>query len=385
MNPVLLKPQSDIGAQVVVQGRVFGSADGARLSGAEAAAAARRARELRAAAGATPIWCWSRAPAAPRRSICAPATSPIWASRGPPDVPVVLVGDIDRGGVIAQIVGTQAVLDAGGRGHDRGFIVNKFRGDPSLFADGMQLIAERTGWRALGLVPFFAAAAPPARRGRGGARRGARDGKRRGVTIAVPLLPRIANFDDLDPLRLEPDVRLVMRPPGRAAAALPISSSCRARRRPSPISRSARRGLGHRHPRPCPARRHACSAFAAAIRCSGAHRRSRGASKGRPATVAGPRPARRRDGADRREDAARRRRACRRQRRAVHRLRDACRPHRRDRIARGRCCASPTAARTARSLRRARHGRLRARALRRRRAARGLARAGSARCVRSFL
>ena len=72
------------------------------------------------------------------------------------DVPVVIVGDIDRGGVIASLVGTHAVLDPADAALVVGFVVNRMRGDPSLFADGMATIAARTGWRALGLVPFFA-------------------------------------------------------------------------------------------------------------------------------------------------------------------------------------------------------------------------------------
>ncbi len=69
---------------------------------------------------------------------------------------MILLGDIDRGGVIAQIVGTMAVIDADDAAQVKGFIVNRFRGDPSLFDAGMALIAEKTGWAALGLVPFFA-------------------------------------------------------------------------------------------------------------------------------------------------------------------------------------------------------------------------------------
>jgi adenosylcobyric acid synthase len=124
------------------------------------------------------------------------------------DVPVVLVGDIDRGGVIAQIVGTKAVVDAEDEKLIGGFIVNKFRGDASLFTDGMRFIEARTGWPALGLVPFFADAARlPAEDAMALARRDAPgDGR---VVIAVPLLPHIANFDDLDPLKSEPDMRLV--------------------------------------------------------------------------------------------------------------------------------------------------------------------------------
>jgi adenosylcobyric acid synthase len=70
-------------------------------------------------------------------------------------VPVVLVGDIDRGGVIAAVVGTRAVLDPDDAAMIRGFIINKFRGDPSLFADGYQAIAQRSGWRGFGVVPWL--------------------------------------------------------------------------------------------------------------------------------------------------------------------------------------------------------------------------------------
>src|SRR6185503_15059770 len=130
------------------------------------------------------------------------------------DVPVVVIGDIDRGGVIASLVGTKAVIDPEDAKLVAGFIVNRMRGDVSLFADGMAEIAKRTGWPALGLVPFF----------EGARRLPAEDaydlveqratcshGK---VRVAVPLLPHIANFDDLDPLAAEPDVDVVMVKPG---------------------------------------------------------------------------------------------------------------------------------------------------------------------------
>ena len=129
------------------------------------------------------------------------------------DVPVVLVGDIDRGGVIAQIVGTKTVLDPADAAMIEGFIVNRFRGDPTLFADGMKIIAERTGWVALGLVPYCdAAALLPAEDSL--ALRGWRANEMGTLTIAVPLLPGISNFDDLDPLRHEPTVRLQTIFPG---------------------------------------------------------------------------------------------------------------------------------------------------------------------------
>jgi adenosylcobyric acid synthase len=125
------------------------------------------------------------------------------------DVPVVLVGDIDRGGVIASLVGTQAVLDPDDAAMIKGFLVNRMRGDSFLFADGMAAVAAHTGWAALGLVPFLpdlrslpaedAADLTEAARPRPGAK----------LRIAVPLLPCIANFDDLDALRDEPDVEVM--------------------------------------------------------------------------------------------------------------------------------------------------------------------------------
>jgi len=138
------------------------------------------------------------------------------------DVPVILLGDIDRGGVIASLVGTKAVIDPADAAMIVGFIVNRFRGDPTLFEDGMKLVARQTGWQALGLVPFFAAAHKlPAEDALGlpSAPSGGR------IKIAVLAYPRIANFDDFDPLRLEPDVDLVfVRPgeplPGDAALAI---------------------------------------------------------------------------------------------------------------------------------------------------------------------
>ena len=133
------------------------------------------------------------------------------------DVPVVLIGDIDRGGVIASLVGTKAVLDPEDAALIRGFIVNKFRGDPALFAAGMEQIAQATGWEALGLVPFFRRGAAAAGRGCARARSAAARRKRtRSVKIAVPILPHIANFDDLDPLEAEPAVELVRVRPGAA-------------------------------------------------------------------------------------------------------------------------------------------------------------------------
>jgi adenosylcobyric acid synthase len=131
-------------------------------------------------------------------------------------VPVILIGDIDKGGVIASLVGTKAVIEAEDAALIGGFLVNKFRGDPALFTGGMARIAAATGWKALGLVPVF----PEARLlpaedalALDGARPAKPDSR---FKVAVPLLPHIANFDDLDPLDAEPSVELVRVRPGTA-------------------------------------------------------------------------------------------------------------------------------------------------------------------------
>jgi adenosylcobyric acid synthase len=127
--------------------------------------------------------------------------------------PVALIGDIDRGGIFAQILGVKAALAPEDAATIIGFIVNKFRGDATLFEGAMTTIAERTGWRAFGLLPFFADAArlPAEDAFSLGDRKSRVAGT---VIIAVPMLARIANFDDFDPLRMEPSVRLVFVRPG---------------------------------------------------------------------------------------------------------------------------------------------------------------------------
>jgi adenosylcobyric acid synthase len=209
MNPVLLKPQSEIGSQVVVQGRVMGHARAReyqswkpRLMDAvlDSFARLRREADLILVEGAG-----SAAEVNLRRNDIANMGFARAAQ-----VPVVLLGDIDRGGVIAQIVGTRAVIDPADAAMVRGFIVNRFRGDPDLFADGMARIEDLTGWPGLGLVPFFPDAARlPAEDAVALDRRAPRRAGT-GVTIVVPVLPRIANFDDLDPLGAEPGVRLML-------------------------------------------------------------------------------------------------------------------------------------------------------------------------------
>lgn len=222
MNPVLLKPQGGDGAQIVVQGRVIGKArarDYQALKPKLLPAVLESFERLGAEADLVMI---EGAGSASEINLRENDIANMGFARAA-DVPVILLGDIDRGGVIAQIVGTKAVLDPADADLVVGFLVNKFRGDASLFDEGMKLIERRTGWPGLGLVPYCAAAARlPAEDSLGLARNEPRNGP---IVVAVPVLPGIANFDDLDPLQLESEVSLVMVKRGRplpAAAALVI-------------------------------------------------------------------------------------------------------------------------------------------------------------------
>ncbi len=210
MNPVLLKPESETGAQVIVQGHRLATVKARDYGRMKAELLPRvlesfqrlsQGRDLILVEGAG-----SPAEVNLRKGDIANMGFAVAAG-----VPVILVGDIDRGGVIAQLVGTHAVLPDEDRNMICAFAINKFRGDPTLFDDGMRIIADRTGWAPLGIVPWFSDAwRLPAEdimdiRSRAGGP----------IRIAVPRLNRIANFDDLDPLSADPQVSVDVIQEGR--------------------------------------------------------------------------------------------------------------------------------------------------------------------------
>ena len=256
-NPVLLKPETDRRAQVVVHGKVLDSMDAADYM-------ARRGARMDAV-----LESFNRLVNAHELIIVEGAGSPAEINLREGDIanmgfaarvraPVCLIGDIDKGGVIASLVGTQAVLAPEDAALIRGFLINKFRGDPRLFDAGVAEIEARTGWSCFGVIPWLAGAAelpaedavvldrderPESRRNQRGIRRDTRRGARqnarrdsRGGTprrpqgdatrgtrrdtddqlrVVAPMLSRMANFDDADPLRLEPGVDFRWVPPGR--------------------------------------------------------------------------------------------------------------------------------------------------------------------------
>jgi len=210
MNPILLKPETDTGAQVIVQGKRAGTMkagdyrrDKSKLLGAALESFDRLCADadliLIEGAGSPAETNLRKGDIANMGFACAAG------------VPVILVGDIHRGGVIAQIVGTQAVLDETDLKQIKGFAVNRFKGDITLFDEGRDDIAQRTGWPSLGVVPWFKDAWKlPAEdmmdiaSTKGGA-----------CKVVVPQLERMANFDDLDPLAAEPNVTVEIIPSGR--------------------------------------------------------------------------------------------------------------------------------------------------------------------------
>lgn len=217
MNPVLLKPQSDRTSQIIVHGKVAGTKGSDYF------------RERKDDLLDAVLVSYRRLREQADVVIVEGAGSPAEINLRHKDianmgfaraarVPVILVGDIDRGGVIASLVGTKAVLDPDDAVMIRGFLINKFRGDVALFADGYAAIAKQTGWEGLGVIPWIDAAR----------RLPAEDAvvlqsvcksEETSIEIAVLMLSRIANFDDFDPLAAEPCVRLTMVPPGNPVPA----------------------------------------------------------------------------------------------------------------------------------------------------------------------
>jgi adenosylcobyric acid synthase len=213
MNPVLLKPEGETGSQVVVRGQRRASLS-ARQYWADRA---QLLPEVRAAfndlAATADVVLVEGAGSASEVNL-RPGDIANFGFARAANVPVVLIGDIHRGGVIASIVGTMAVIGPEDAALVRASLINRFFGDPTLFASGKAFLETRTGLPCLGPVPNFAGAAKlPAEDALALEHLTSGQGA---FHIAVPRLPRIANFDDLDPLRAEPGVRLTLVQPGEA-------------------------------------------------------------------------------------------------------------------------------------------------------------------------
>jgi adenosylcobyric acid synthase len=212
MNPVLLKPESATGAQIIVQGQRTQT-----LSARDYFADRKRLMP-------SILESFQRVTESADYVIVEGAGSPAeinlrdgdLANMGfaeAADLPAILIGDIHRGGVIASIVGTFAVLDEADAQRIKGFLINNFHGDASLFAQGASFLEQRTGAACLGIIPHFAEARRLPAEDAVALEKAGSEGAGM-LHIAALRLPRIANFDDLDPLRNEPDIRLIIVQPG---------------------------------------------------------------------------------------------------------------------------------------------------------------------------
>ena len=215
MNPVLLKPQSDKGSQVIVQGKVWDNLEARDYWRAKAVLMPRVLESFGRLTAEADLVLVEGAGSPAEINLRAGDIANMGFAESA-DLPVILLGDISRGGVIANLVGTAKLLPENEKNRIKGFIINKFRGDIDLFSEGMEAIRQHSGFAPLGIVPFFPEAgrlpaedavaldAPPA--GPAGA----------AIKIVVPVLSRIANFDDFDPLIAEPGVALDFVAAGRA-------------------------------------------------------------------------------------------------------------------------------------------------------------------------
>ena len=210
MNPVLLKPESETGAQVILRGKRFATLkarDYARVKPELLGPAVESFSRLKAAADLVLV----EGAGSPAEVNLRAGDIANMGFAEAADLPVILAGDIDRGGVIAQLVGTHVVLPESDRARIKGFLVNKFRGDVHLFDEGLDAIVRHTGWTSLGVVPWF----PEAWRLPAEDIMDIASSPGTGLRVAVPRLARIANFDDLDPLSAEPGVSVEIIEPGR--------------------------------------------------------------------------------------------------------------------------------------------------------------------------
>ena len=207
MNPVLLKPNSDTGAQVIIQGRAIGELDAAQYHDYK-----RIAREAVLAS-------YARLAATYELILVEGAGSPAEINLRAGDIanmgfaeaidcPVVLIADIDRGGVFAHLVGTLALLSESERARVTGFVINRFRGDLTLLQPGLKWLEARTGKPVFGVLPHLPGLHLDAEDSisREPIDREPAAGQAPTLRVVVPVPPRIANHTDFDPLRQHPQV-----------------------------------------------------------------------------------------------------------------------------------------------------------------------------------
>nr|WP_298142121.1 cobyric acid synthase [uncultured Pseudomonas sp.] len=229
MNPVLLKPNSDTGAQVIIHGRALSSMDAVAYHDYKKVAMNAVLESHRRLAAAYPVVMVEGAGSPAEINLRAGDIANMGFAEAV-DCPVILIADIDKGGVFAHLVGTLALLSDSEQARIKGFVINRFRGDIALLQPGLDWLEQRTGKPVLGVLPYlmdFHLEAEDAIDVRQTAKASET------LKVVVPVLPRISNHTDFDPLRLHPQVELTFVGPGQAIPPadliiLPGSKSVRA-------------------------------------------------------------------------------------------------------------------------------------------------------------
>ncbi|WP_289101387.1 cobyric acid synthase [Marinobacter nauticus] len=203
MNPVLLKPQSDCGAQVILRGKVHGNMDALDYHAYKAEAMNSVMASWRDLSARYDVVIAEGAGSPAEINLRANDIANMGFAEAA-DCPVLLVGDIDKGGVFAQLVGTLALISDSERDRTAGFVINRFRGDIGLLEPGLDWLTEHTGKPVLGVLPYLHGLVIDSEDSvgtSGTSEAGA-------LNVVVPVLPRISNHNDFDPLRLHPGVNL---------------------------------------------------------------------------------------------------------------------------------------------------------------------------------
>lgn len=211
MNPVLLKPNSDTGAQVIVHGRAVTSMNAVAYHDYKVIAMQAVLASHERLRQAYPVVMVEGAGSPAEINLRAGDIANMGFAEAV-DCPVILIADINRGGVFAHLVGTLELLSPSEQARVKGFVINRFRGDIALLQPGLDWLEQRTGKPVLGVLPYVtdlhleAEDAIDVRQAVKG---------ERVLKVIVPVLPRISNHTDFDPLRLHPQVDLQFIGPGQ--------------------------------------------------------------------------------------------------------------------------------------------------------------------------
>ncbi len=208
MNPILLKPNSETGSQVIVQGRPVANMDVRAYHAYKGEAFARVKESFDRLAAAFDVVVMEGAGSIAEVNLREHDIANLRAA-AMADAPVLLVADIDRGGVFASIVGTLELLEPQERSRLMGVVINKFRGDPSLLAPGIALVEARTGVPVLGVVPWISLQLPEEDSLALARKRTAATAEGGTLRIGVVRLPHLSNYTDFDPLERESGVELL--------------------------------------------------------------------------------------------------------------------------------------------------------------------------------